>query len=112
MKKIKNWFVTQHPSTIEINQWRAPEAHYTPNPSLGGFYNDEGLVTSSIKTFDGRTVITKSGTIYVLEGEPGPEFLQFLKSIDKTYDPYNPLFCLVPDYLKVDEWNGFGGEVN
>lgn len=112
MKKITGWYVTQHPNTIERNMWRAPEARYTPNPSIGGYLNGKGVVTSAIKSFDGRTVVTKSGSVYVLDGEPGPELHTFLESIHRKYDETSPLSVLVPDYLKIDEWNGFGGEMN
>lgn len=113
IKKVTSWYVTKHPDTIESNLMRAPEARIIPSPSLAGTYNHKWLVTSPIKKIDGRSIVTRSGTLYILEGEPDPNFFTFLKSINEKYDSKNPLAFLIPNYVVADnDWNGFGGDFN
>jgi hypothetical protein len=49
------------------------------------------VVTSPVVHTDGRLCFTASGNIYELVGEPEPEYLVFLSSIRKTYDPKQPV---------------------
>lgn len=69
---LTDWCLTQHPD----DAYTAPECR--GNPSLGGLVNGRKVVTSPIKEVRGRTVITQSGSVYRLEGEPNEFFTKFV----------------------------------
>lgn len=51
------------------------------------------ITTSRIVSVAGREITTKSGSVYLL-GEPDPEWLTYLESIGKPYDPAQPIRVL------------------
>ena len=91
MPILKKW------STVaDINPYQAPEV--PPMLKLRGEVYDhdemeDGAVieTSSIKKTIGRIIETFSGSVYTLEGEPDPEWVEYLDSIGYDLDVENPV---------------------
>lgn len=55
-------------------------------------YKDgEYIVTSQVKKTIGRVIITASGSVYKLEGEPSKEYQEFLDFVGFVYDQDNPI---------------------
>ena len=49
------------------------------------------IKTSPVVKADGRALTTYSGSIYILDGSPSQDYLDFLKEIDYEYDDDNPV---------------------
>lgn len=91
MPILKNWA-----TVADINPYRAPEA--MPSLKLRGVVFDhpeiedgQTIETSSIKKAIGRLVETKSGSVYTLEGDPDPDWSDYLESIGYDLDVENPV---------------------
>jgi hypothetical protein len=89
---LRDWCTSSPPE----DRFRAPECR--GNPVLGGkvyghpdFPDGSAILSSRIAAADGRKVVTSSGRVYILEGAPSPEWIQFLADIGKTVDEENPL---------------------
>ena len=90
MPSLTNW------STIIANPYQAPEAGC--NIRLAGvvkghprFSDGEIVETSRVAQSIGRIVETNSGTIYTLEGDPDPEYVEYLKMIGCQFDIDDPI---------------------
>jgi hypothetical protein len=90
MPTLTNW------STVIANPYQAPEVGC--NIRLAGiisgdsrFDDHEYVETSRVASSIGRIVETRSGTFYTLEGDPDPEWLDYLKSIGHELDIENPI---------------------
>lgn len=55
-----------------------------------GFADGDHILTMPVTSFQGRTIVTKSGSTYLL-GEPDPEFVAFLAEEGRPFDPENPI---------------------
>jgi hypothetical protein len=89
MVRIENWSVV---SKDDI--YTAPElARFAlagdvfDHPRLG---DAEGVTTSSIKSSNGRTVTTSSGTKYSL-GQPSSDYVEWCRKNGRTLDEANPV---------------------
>lgn len=97
----------QPPGTIRIDDWstcyvsedpfRAPELNglclqgtiaYHPRTKRGG-----GIRTSAIVAVDGRTVRTRSGSLYYL-GRPSHNYVEWLRKEGKPLDEKQPIKLL------------------
>jgi len=76
----------------ETSPWLAPECRWI---NLVGKIDGSAKtsVTTPIVAVDGLFVQTKSGSVYEL-GTPQPEFVDWLASIGKPFDPVNPIKVL------------------
>lgn len=80
-----------------LKNWRVVSKDKSPALLAGEIYGSdsysdgEKIVTSPIKKAIGRTIITLSGSMYCLEGEPAKEYLEFLNFIGYAYDEENPI---------------------
>jgi hypothetical protein len=54
----------------------------------------ERVTTMTIVRVEGRRFWTSSGSAYVLEGEPLPQYVTWLKSLGREYEPEQPLTIL------------------
>lgn len=54
----------------------------------------ERTTTTRVVRVDGRKFWTSSGSAYVIEGEPLPQYVTWLKSLGREYDPEQPLAVL------------------
>lgn len=52
------------------------------------------ITTSNIVAAHGRRMTTQSGSVYVLTGDPDPEYMEYLEIIGKSMDPDNPVTFL------------------
>lgn len=52
------------------------------------------VTTSAIVRVEGRNFWTASGSAYVLEGDPLPKYLTWLKSLGREYDSTRPIDVL------------------
>ncbi len=86
--KIENWFTVPGGS-----DWDAPEIRgicvVGECPEHPKARNGK-IQTSLVKRTEGRTVYTKSGSVYQL-GEIDPGFLAHLKECGYPFDPENPI---------------------
>jgi len=55
------------------------------------FNDGDEVVTSKIHKVQGRIVITHSGSVYELVGDPSDDYLEFMKEIGVPYDEDNPI---------------------
>jgi len=101
MNQITNWCITANP-------WVAPEAR--GNPMVMGEANVSGLTdgqvkpicTSAIRKVNGRIIMTKSGSIYSLVGEPNERFMEFLADKGLEYNSARPLDCMLGAFIRVE----------
>jgi hypothetical protein len=90
MIKLENWSLGNAPDDM----YYAPEVRKVR--LSGDVYNhprfEDGkkVTTSSVKEVNGKVITTSSGSVYEL-GEPEKEYLDYLKSINYTFDPENPI---------------------
>ena len=91
MVTLRNWF------TSDWSEYTAPECrafilagNAIGHPTLG----DQFVHTSAIAHVKGRVVTTASGRVYKL-GCVNPKYRALLKAHGMTYNPTNPLACLV-----------------
>lgn len=73
----------------DSDPFRAPELQ---QKRLAGFRceDDREVITSVIKSVDGKRITTQSGSIYVLE-DIDPDFLSWMKENDIPFDPEKPI---------------------
>jgi hypothetical protein len=69
--------------------YRAPEIN---PPCLSGYRDqqEKRIRTSPIDKVDGRTITTKSGSVYILE-DMDPEYKEWLDNNNVSFDPENPI---------------------
>jgi hypothetical protein len=90
--RLKNWAVVGN-----TDPYAAPELFGSQLNGLvydhpsGHFLDGEPVTTSSIVKAEGRQITTRSGTVYLLDGPPAPEYVAFCKSIGRTIDEANPI---------------------
>lgn len=90
-KILKEWAVV----LSYKNPFLPPEAN--PICLAGKVYGhprfDDGhsVRTSPVIGANGREISTESGSVYLLEGSPEQEYLDYLQSIGKEYDADNPI---------------------
>lgn len=94
MPRLENWSTCTRP---DADPYTAPEVQLSVQ---GKVYDHpdrpdgEGIITSPIRSFEGRTVTTYSGTVYEL-GQISEDFVRYCR--DELYgpdwnpDPENPL---------------------
>lgn len=87
---IRNWYVAKR-----IGFYLAPEV---VQPKIGGqvyghpiFADGKDIVTSTIARVNGREIVTNTGSIYVLDGEPCSDYLRWCNENGYKYDPVNPI---------------------
>jgi hypothetical protein len=80
-----------------IEGWRCIPANDDPfmAPELAGIciagrFGDKHIRTSRVKHVEGRMVTTASGNGYEL-GEVDPDYLDWIKSEGRSFDPANPI---------------------
>lgn len=80
-----NWAITG-----KFDVYAAPEA---TKKYLTGLRLEDSkeVITSSIKKIEGRNIITSSGNVYYLQGEPSEEYLNWMLDNDFVYDVDNPI---------------------
>lgn len=106
--QLKNWSVVQSPNG---DPYLPPEMFgiYLAGEIYGRggrFVDGKKVWTSRVVSVNGRMITTKSGSVYELVGDPEPEYLAFLKEIDKEYDPINPIKVIDnTDNSKNVDWN-------
>jgi hypothetical protein len=81
-KVIENWFTKPGG-----NGFTAPEV---AGITICGMLDGKLIRTSTVRSFQGRTVVTNSGTVYHL-GQIDSEFLDHLKANNYPFDPENPI---------------------
>lgn len=93
--RISQWYLRPPKGT---SRSRAPTASWTcvAGTVFGHPKATDGqrVTTSAIVRVEGRSFWTASGNAYVLEGEPLPKYLTFLKSVGREYDAARPLAVL------------------
>ncbi len=94
--KIKNWGVSIP------DPYCAPECRGLPT-AVGklveehrGYPANATINTSAIVKIEGRKIHTKSGSVYVLDGDPHPEWVKAMKREGYGVDLNNPLCCYAP----------------
>jgi hypothetical protein len=87
---LKEWYIVG-----VAEPYLAPEAC---KPSLAGnvynhpnFSDGSHITTSVIKTIDGRTITTITGSVYILDGKPSDDYLQWCDKNGFIYDSNNPI---------------------
>lgn len=90
--RISQWYLRPPKG---ISRARAPAAAWTcvagtvfGHPKA---IDGQRVTTSAIVRVNGLRFWTASGNAYVLEGEPLPKYLTFLKSLGREYEPTRPL---------------------
>jgi len=93
MYTLREWSVVFTHETEDV--YKPPEAY---SRSVAGkvydnpkFQDGTEVVTSRIHKVQGRIVITRSGSVYELVGDPSNGYLEFLKDIGRPYDSDNPI---------------------
>ena len=88
--KLENWSIQGDKYTAtEIIRLRLVGKVYN-HPKADRHYDGKEIITSYIKEVHGTTVITSSGTTYVL-GEIDSNYKQWLEDNNYSYDPNNPI---------------------
>jgi hypothetical protein len=86
---LENWSVTLRGSI-----YLAPEHHQRclQGEVFGHADHEDGhhVTSSPIKTAEGQTVTTRSGTRYTL-GKPNPRWLEWMEGEGIEFDPANPI---------------------
>jgi len=88
---------------IKLENWSTVYPYLDLDPEICHGVCIEGMVyghpkkedgkrvrTSAIHEVNGRIVKTRSGSVYGL-GIPNPDWAEFMKRINKDFDPENPL---------------------
>lgn len=90
---LKDWFLKE-----KQDVWRAPEKQ---ERYLGGkvyghpkFEDGKEVRTSPVVSVKGREITTGSGSVYLLEGPPRKEYLEWLNEQKITIDSDNPIRML------------------
>lgn len=87
---LKNWKIKS-----VIDEYLAPELRRIW--VSGAVYNHKKhsdgkrISTSFIIDADGTKVLTSSGSVYQLEGDPHPEYAKWLEENYPNFDPNNPI---------------------
>lgn len=87
---LKNWSVIQTSSF-----YTAPE--YVKNKLCGEVYGNpdfedgQVIITSAIDSVDKLEIATKTGNVYILDGPPFKDYINWLRENDLDYDPVNPI---------------------
>jgi hypothetical protein len=61
------------------------------------FEDGKRVTTSRIVGVDGREITTKSGSVYLLDGPPYEEYMEFLKNNNMEYNDEAPIKGKKPD---------------
>jgi len=89
---LKEWSVVEAPSSPYMapeQRRRGVAGKVYGNPN---FEDGSPVITSSVVEVNGRSFKTKTGSEYVLEGEPAKEYVEYLAAIGhEPLDPENPL---------------------
>jgi hypothetical protein len=90
--RITGWYLRQPKGT---SFYQAPETTglCVAGAVFGHPKKPDGMrvTTSPIVRVEGRNFWTRTGSAYVIEGDPEPKYLAFLKSIGRGYDAERPL---------------------
>lgn len=84
VKRIERWSTELCPN----QPYLAPELH--DHLHLAGIIDGKEKLTSRIVKANGRTVTTKTGTVYEL-GDPRPEFAAWCAERGEPIDPQQPV---------------------
>jgi len=100
---FKAWYSPEQPVEKQVTEYTlenwsvyvSPNDEYYTAPEciprrLRGRRGDVNVITSGIKSVEGRRVTTVSGNVYVL-GEINPEYLAWMNENGLTYDKVNPI---------------------
>lgn len=83
--KLENWGVV-----YKDNAWTPPEFQRIAlhGKAYGHHRHEDGteVTTTAIKSTDGRTVTTVSGSVYIL-GEPDPEYARIYPQVVESDNP-------------------------
>lgn len=101
LNQVREWCVS-------ADDMIAPEVRGNPSimgkAIVAGLTNGEekGIFTSAIAKVNGRTITTKSGSIYTLVGPPNKHFMEHLAERGMEYNDAAPLDVLVEnDYIRI-----------
>ncbi len=90
--RIRNWY-TRRPKLL--SPYLAPELAglAVAGEVRGHPRKPDGtrVTTSRVVRVEGRRFWTESGTLYELDGDPEPQFLEFLASAGRAYNEAQPI---------------------
>lgn len=90
MINLTNWSFRQSGDAYTAPELRVPLASGVIDHP-GHEWHGKHVVTSALVDCDGRVLHTRSGSTYVLTGNPDPEYVAWLESQDLDLDLDNPL---------------------
>ena len=84
MTNLRNWCIVEG-----HDPYTAPECQ--PKKLAGNVYNHSEfldgtwIVTSRVVNVEARTITTRSGSVYLLEGDPNPDYVKWCQENKLSY---------------------------
>ena len=85
---LKEWSVVRSDNPYRPPEYKKLHGKVYGNPN----FEDGGeITTSAIFTINKNEITTRSGSVYILEGEPSVEYMDWIKENNFTYNPEEPI---------------------
>ena len=91
MLLLKNWIVSVPSPYVPPENRGAPTVKGVLQENYRDFKIGDCITSSAIVKIEGRKLTTQSGSVYVLDGDPHPNYLKFCKDNLIVVDLDDPL---------------------